>query len=78
MDGEAAASGLGRGCDVPDWVLTAAVFPVRAPSLLHYKFLCCFYTAFQTNSFFLSKLSLSLPGYHLSQLMAAILFSTIS
>lgn len=62
MDGEAAASDLGRGCDVPDWVLTAALFPVRGLPLLHYQFLCFFYTAIQTNSFFVSKLSLSFPG----------------
>ena len=78
MDGEAAASGLSRGCEVPGCALTAALFPVRGQSLLRYNFLCFFYTASQTNSFFVSKLSLSFPGYRLIQLMAAILCSMIS
>lgn len=47
-------------------------------NLLPYKFLCFFCTSFQIDSFFVSKFSLSFPGYHLIQLMVVVLFSMIS
>lgn len=78
MDGEAAASGLGRGCGVPDWVCDCCSGPRLRPLPALLQIVTLLYAAFQTKLFFVSKLSLWFPGCCLIQLIAAILLSAIS
>lgn len=75
-------TGSGQRCDASRVTTVSARLGFHCCSLglspLPYKFCCFLCTSFQTDAFFVSKFSLSFPGYHLLQLMVGVLFNMIS